>query len=212
MRAALSSTAPLIAGLALLDPVAAQDAPPRFELTPFAGYRIGGEFEEQDSDREFEIDESDAQGIVFNIRAAANTQWEILYARQRTELETQGLFAGDPLLDLDVDYFHFGGTYLFDGVSTRPFVAFTLGVSRFEPRPQDLDAENYISASFGTGVQLRATERVGVRIEGRVFTTLVESDEEIFCRTGGQTNFCAIRVDGTALTQWEIRTGVVFRF
>lgn len=202
----------LVMSMGLCSPTAAQEQSLRFELTPYAGYRIGGNFDEQDSDGEFELDESDALGIIFNIRSEHNTQWEFLYAHQQTKLETLALFVGDPLLDIDVDYFHLGGTYLFDGVNTRPFLALTVGLSRFEPRPQGFDAEHYISASIGAGVQLRATKRVGVRIEGRVFTSLVDSDEEIFCLSGGQTNACAIRIDGTIVTQWEARAGVVFRF
>jgi len=194
------------------DLAAAQDASFKFELTPFAGYRIGGQFEEQDGEGEFELYESSAQGILLNVAAKSNGQWEVLYARQDTKVDTQTRLVGDALLDMDVEYFHFGGTYLFDGEDTRPFLALTIGLSRFDPHPSDLRPENYFSASMGGGVQLRATKRFGVRIEGRVFTTFVDSDSDIFCRSSAEANFCAIRVEGTTLTQWELRAGLVFRF
>lgn len=192
--------------------VAAQDNPFRFELTPFASYRVGGQFEEEGGDGEFELNESSAQGIILNIRVDPNTQWEVLYAHQDTELDTQSLFVSDPILNLDIEYFHFGGTYLFEGENTRPFVAMTVGLSRFDPRLSDLSAESYFSASIGGGVQLRASKRLGVRIEGRVFTTFIDNDSDIFCRSTGGTNFCTIRVEGTTLTQWEFRAGLVVRF
>jgi len=193
-------------------PAAAQDEPLKFEITPFTAYRIGGQFDEKDGDGQFELNETDAQGIMLNVLANPNGQYELLYARQDTEVDTQGLFATDPILDLDVEYFQFGGTYLFDGENTRPFIALTLGVTHFDPQPAEFDSESYFSASFGGGVQLNATKRIGVRIEGRVFTTLIESDSDIFCSSAGGTGTCLIQVDGTALTQWEARVGLVFRF
>ena len=104
---------------------AAQDGSFNFEITPFAAYRIGGQFNEKDGDGQFELNESNAQGIMLNVRANANGQWELLYAHQDTEVDTQGLFVSDPIIDLDVDYFHLGGTYLFDGDKFRPFVSMT---------------------------------------------------------------------------------------
>ena len=190
----------------------AQDKLFKFEITPFAAYRIGGQFDEKDGDGQFELNESDAQGIMLNIRANPNGQYELLYARQDTEVDTQALFATDPMLDLDVEYFQFGGTYLFDGENIRPFVAMTFGLTHFDPQPAEFDSETYFSASFGGGVQLNASQRIGVRIEGRVFTTLVESDSDIFCSSTNGVGACLIQVDGTTLTQWEARAGLVFRF
>jgi hypothetical protein len=190
----------------------AQDEPFRFELAPFAGYRVGGQFEEEDGDGEFELNESSTQGIILNIRASADTQWEVGYARQDTEIDTQALFASEPGIGLDVEYFHFGGTYLFEGENTRPFVAMTVGLSRFDPQPSDLGEESFPSVSIGGGVQLRSTERLGIRIEGRFYTTFVDSDSDFFCGSAGETNVCVIRVVGTTLTQWEVRAGLVFRF
>ncbi len=191
---------------------AAQDKLFKFEITPFAAYRIGGQFDEKDGDGQFELNESDAQGIMLNISANPNGQYELLYARQDTEVDTQALFATDPMLDLDVEYFQFGGTYLFDGENIRPFVAMTFGLTHFDPQPAEFDSESYFSASFGGGVQLNASQRIGVRIEGRVFTTLVESDSDIFCSSTDGVGACLIQVDGTTLTQWEARAGLVFRF
>ncbi len=215
MTAIYSATAQaMIAAVSvcLTTPAAAQDNPFKFEITPFTAYRIGGQFDEKDGDGQFELNESDAQGIVLNIRANPNGQWELLYARQDTEVDTQGLFATEPILDLDVEYFQFGGTYLFDGDNTRPFIAFTLGLAHFDPQPAEFDSESYFSASFSGGLQLNASKRLGVRLEGRVFTTFVDSDSNIFCGSAGGAGTCLIQVDGTTITQWEARAGLVFRF
>lgn len=190
----------------------AQERAFRFEITPFGAHRFGGEFEEAGGDGELELDESHAEGILLNIAARAGGHWEILYARQDTTMHTRALLAGDPQFDVDVEYWHFGGNYSFEYDDERPFLAFTLGISRFDPYPPDLRAETYPSASIGGGWQLRSTKRLGVRIEGRVFTTFVDGDSDTFCGSIGGTGVCAFDIESETLTQWEARAGLVFRF
>lgn len=201
-----------VVSLCYTAPSLAQDKPFKFELTPYAAYRIGGQIDEPNGTGQIELNESSAQGIMLNVRVNPNGQWELLYAHQDTEVVTQGFFVNNPLIDLDVEYYHFGGTYLFDGDNTRPFVVVTLGLSRFDPQLAGLDSESYFSMSIGGGLQLNASKRIGVRIEGRVFTTFVDSDSRIFCSSAGGAGTCLIQVDGTTVTQWEARAGLVFRF
>ncbi len=176
-RSSLVSWA-MIAAVSLCNtaPAAAQDSVFNFEVTPFAAYRVGGQFDEKDGDSNFELNDFDAQGIMLNVRANPNGQYEFLYAHKDTEVVSRGLFVNDRLIDLDVEYFHFGGAYLFDGDSVRPFIALSIGLSRFDPQIEEFDTENFFSASFGAGVQLFANKRFGVRLAGRVFTNFVDTD------------------------------------
>ena len=201
-----------IASLCQFTSAAAQEANFKFELTPFGAYRVGGSFDEKDGDGRVELNDSNAQGIMFNIKANPNGQYELLYSRQSTDADTAGFLVNDPTIDLDVETFHFGGTYLFDGENTRPFLALTIGITQFDPGITDSGSESFFSASFGGGVQLNATKRLGVRLEARVFTTFVEDDSNIFCASSGGAGGCLIQVDARTLTQWEARAGLVFRF
>ncbi len=201
----------LICSLAVT-PVAAEEKPSRFELTPFAGYQFGGEFELEGSDTELELDEAQSFGLIFNMDIDADRQYEFYYSRQETELDNKGLFLNEPVLDLDVEYLHVGGTVAFAGDSVRPYVVGTIGLSRFDPQGSGLDSETFFSFSFGGGAKFFADKRVGLRLEGRFFATLIDSDSEIFCRSGADTNFCAVKVDGDLLLQWQAMAGLVFRF
>ena len=173
---------------------------------------MGGSFDEKDGAGRVGLNDSSAEGILFNITANPNGQYELMYARQRTDADTSGFFAEDPTIDMDVDYFQFGGVYLFDGDHTRPFIALTLGVTQFDPVVPDSGSENFFSASFGGGVQINARKRLGVRLEARVFATFVDDDSDIFCSSIDGAGACLIRVDARTLTQWEARAGLVFRF
>lgn len=193
-------------------PATIQENPFRFELTPIASYRVGGSFSEKDGPGRAELNESEAAGLAFNILANPNGQYELLYTRQNTEAETSGLLTSDPAIDMDIESFHFGGTYLFDGERARPFIALTLGMTRFDPGLSDASSENFFSASFGGGIQLRPRSRLGIRLEARVFTTFVDSDSAIFCGSDNGAGFCLVQLDAKTVSQWEARAGLVFRF
>lgn len=193
-------------------PLAAQESDLRFEITPFTAYRVGGDFQERDGSGQVALSDSDSQGVMFNIKAHPNGQYELLYARQSTEADTRDIMMNDSTFDIDVEYFHFGGTYLFDGDNTRPFIALTLGLSQFDPAIPGSDSESFFSASFGGGIHLNAGKRFGVRLEARAFTTFVDSDSNIFCVSLNGVGSCLIQVDARTLTQWEARAGLVFRF
>ena len=202
-------------------PAAAQEPAFRFEITPYAAYRIGGELEPQ-ADAEpksgaggFELHEGNAEGLVLDILTAAGTgQWELLYAHQSTELDTEPSFDGGPTHGLDVTHFQLGGAYLFNGDSATlvPFIAMTAGLARLEPRLDDADAEDFFSWSLGGGVHLRADKRIGVRLEARVFGTLIDDDGALFCVVSPTVNSCAVSVEGDQLYQLETRVGIVGRF
>ncbi len=192
--------------------MAAEDKPSRFELTPFAGYQFGGEFELANSDADLELDEAQSFGLIFNMDIDGEKQYEFYYSRQETELENEGLFLNEPVVDIDVEYLHVGGTLVFAGDSVRPYVVGTIGLSHFDPQASGLDSETFFSFSFGGGVKLFADKRIGMRLEGRLFSTLIDSDTEIFCRSGVDTNFCAVKVDGDLLFQWQAMAGLTFRF
>ena len=88
----------------------------------------------------------------------------------------------------------------------------TLGATHFDPDFPNLDSETYFSASFGAGIRMNATEQLGVRLEGRVYSTFLESDSRIFCGSNFGVGECIIEASGTTLNQWEARAGLIFRF
>jgi hypothetical protein len=213
VRAAPSLLGATVLSCLSIGSAAADGRDPRFELTPYLGYRIGGEFEQQNGSTKYELDEGNSAGLIFNIVARdVNTQWQLLYGQQSTNLKTPLTFDPSARLGMDVEYFQFGGTYLFDGDDMRPFVALTAGVTHFGPTLPGVDSESFFSGSIGGGVQLLQTHRVGVRLEARVFATFVNTDGAIFCHSGPQAGGCAISIHGTALYQFEASAGVVFRF
>ena len=209
-----AATRSLIAALTCLGlalPAFANANETRFEITPFAAYRVGGTFDDAESEAELELAESNAWGFIVNGAVQSNTEWEVLYARQSTDVNASGIVVPQSGLDIDVEYLHFGGTYLFDGERVRPFVAMTIGATRFDPGLSGGDARTYFSGSLGAGWKFRLADHIGLRLEGRGYGTLIDSTSRLFCVSDGG-GACLITLEGRILTQWEARAGLTIRF
>jgi hypothetical protein len=204
----------IVAATALLipAPAIAQDNSTKFELTPFAAYRGGGEFEDKEGLVEFELQESNAWGLILNGSVESNTQWEVLYSSQSTSVVSTGSTQDESDLDIDVEYLHVGGTYLFDGDRVRPFIAATIGASRFGPQPSGFGSETFVSGSIGGGWKISLAKNLALRLEARGYASLVDDDNRLFCISSGEGGACLIVLEGSFFTQWETRAGLVFRF
>jgi hypothetical protein len=193
-------------------PVAAQQTFPRFEITPFAAYRIGGTFEDEETAQKYELDENSGYGITLNMLADANTQYEFTWSRQTTDLDLTQLEGINDKVGLDVDYYQLGGTYLLDGQLSRPYIVATLGAARYMPEPSDISSETYFAFSIGGGWKFFPTRRLGLRLEGRFYGTWLSGSSAIFCTSAPQNSGCLIQASGDILWQWEMSAGASFRF
>lgn len=203
--------------LVVTAPALAADELRGIEITPFAGYVLGGSFTNEDetgsSDQDVELDDAATYGLIVNWPAEANTEWEIYLSRQSTSLELDSPLVPDEtsLADLDITFLQAGGTYFFEGAKARPYIVATVGASRFEPDDGAFDAETFFAFGLGGGVKLAPTSRLGLRLEGRVLGSLVNSDSAVFCRSGPAANGCLVAVSGSVVWQWEVLAGLVFR-
>jgi len=182
------------------------------ELTVFGAYRFGGEISLEESDAVYEAQDSPSYGLIWNRRHQANTQWEVYFSRQQTEVELSNPLIANPLVDVELYTLQLGGTYMWEGNGVRPYIAATLGGTHIKSDSGSGDSDTFFSGSFGVGIKLRPTERLGFRLEARAHAVLVRDSTELFCQTGPDLNVCAIRVQGDLFGQFETFAGVTFRF
>lgn len=211
MLAALLAVVPGMAGAQ--DPAETfgqeQVRPTRWELTPFVGYRAGGEFKDAVTGTTFKLDETPTYGLILNIAHRKNTQYEVYASYQDTRLLADGAVTGDPLFDLDIWYLQGGGTYVFDVKHTvRPYLLATIGATHFSPDPAELNSKTRFSINLGGGVKIFAVRNFGIRLEARWLATSIESESAIFCAEGR----CAIQVSGSGFSQYEANLGLTFAF
>ena len=182
------------------------------ELTAFGAYRFGGTFEEQQSEAEYELNDSPGFGLILNLPHKDPTQWEILYSQQQTEAEFQGATPNDPVVDIDLHVLQLGGTYQWEGEVARPYLAATLGGTHIRTSSAESRSDTFFSGSIGVGMKFLPTSRVGIRVEARAYGTLVDSNTKLFCSTGPDNNVCAIQLEGKMLSQVETFAGITVRF
>src|SRR5262249_48290591 len=112
---------------------------------------------------------------------------------------------GPARLHVAVDHWQAGGLQEFSGGRARPFVTGTIGLTRYAA---EADSELRFSVGAGGGAQLFPSSRVGVRLDGRVFATLVDADAtRLACIQGG----CVVALHVDIAWQAEFTAGLVVR-
>lgn len=205
MRLPIGTAALLSLLLSVAAPAAAQTSD-RVEVSASAGYRLGGDFYEIASRRPVDNDGAPSFGIAVNIPFTRDTQIEALVTHQQARVAVPGGGSPDTRFRVTVDHYQVGGLTEFGGVRARPFLTGLLGLTRYEASG---DHELRFSASAGGGVKLFPTPRVGIRLDGRVFATLVDADFDTLACTVGT---CVGSIDAWIVWQAEFTTALVIRF
>lgn len=188
-------------------PAHAQDTARRFEISPLLGYVTGGTFEDENTSQQLDLDDSQAHGLQLNIRADPQSTYEIQYAKQATRTKAPGL----PSLDVIIEKLEIGGTYEVSEEPTRPFVALTLGASRFKPDDSAFNDDTYFSFSLGGGVKFFMDQPFGITLDARWVGAFVDEDTEVFCLSAGGLT-CLIEADAGLTSQFRVFVGFNARF
>ncbi len=189
--------------LLCLQPASAQG----FSITPFTGYRFGGEFEDTFTGTELKLSEEQTYGIVLDRQMADGERLEFYYSRQPSSLLASGPITQGALFDIDVEYYHLGGKYRMKS-NPGAFYLGSVGLTHFSPGIDGLGAETKFSLGLGVGIETASDKRLGFRLEGRAFGTFIDSSGGIFCGGGG----CIVVSESQMLWQFEVNAGITFRF
>ena len=80
-----------------------------------------------------------------------------------------------------------------------------IGATHFNPKGVDVDDTWKLSATLGLGSKIYFTERIGMRLHGRVIPTWLSAGSNIFC----DGNRCYSKIESGAMLQWEVSLGLV---
>src|SRR5262252_883932 len=181
--------------LSALPAGAASNDQGRVELTPFAGYRFGGEIHDVESAGSVEAADGSSYGVMLDFEVEPSAFVEIRYSLQATQLKaTNSVFGAGQvkLADLDVEHYMLGGTYQWESKGVmRPFVSADLGAVRFAP--SGFGSDTRLAFSIGGGVKLPMAKHLGLRFDARWVTAFFSSNSEIFCNGGS----CLVLSSGT---------------
>lgn len=176
------------------------------ELMPFSGYRFGGDFFELATGHPADQDGSPAVGFVVNVPLSNGMQVEAMVTQQRASVPiTAAPFTRAAHRRVTVGVAQVGGLQELSDGRARPFLTGVVGLTRYA---SEGNSEVRFTVGAGGGVKLFPVSRVGLRLDGRLYTTFVDADVRFLACTPG-TCVTALHVDFA--WQAEFSAGIVFR-
>jgi hypothetical protein len=158
--------------LALLIPVSAA-AQHSFELTPTLGYRWGGSFKARTTDileQDVDVNSDASIGLLFDVSLNRFLDLELMIDHQSTDLGERRLWG--PSQDnpgIDITYYHAGLLFQWPVGRSKMFVVGGMGMADLDLDLPGAGSESRFSTSFGGGVKLDLSHRLGLRLEVRGF-------------------------------------------
>ena len=176
------------------------------ELSPYYGYRFGGEFFELITGQEADLDGAPATGVVLDVPTRNGFQVEGVFTHQKGDVFLQPRPSGPLLRQVTVDHWLAGGLQEWNYGRIRPFLTGVLGFTRYAAEG---DNEIRLAGAAGGGVKLFPSPRIGVRLDSRFFATLVDAEGSVFACTPG---VCLISLHANLAWQAEFTAGLIIRF
>jgi hypothetical protein len=176
------------------------------EIAPFGGYRFGGDFFGIISGQPVDVNGAVSFGVVLDAPLSSGMQFEGLFTHQHADVVVPGGFFSPPTRwRMSVDHWQVGGLQEFSGGYLRPFLTGNLGLTRLGA---EADSALRFTVGGGGGIKVFPTSHVGLRLDGRVFTTFVDTGASVVA-CSGQTCFLALH--GRLVWQAEFTAGVVVK-
>jgi len=166
------------------------------ELVPFAGYMFGGSIKFVEGKLNIR------DGMDYGISVLVPVQTLLDVELNWTRMDSKATFtpySGYPLLsshetNLATNYFQLGIISKFYKRDTKaePFGSFSLGATWFDPSSTGnyTDGTSYqdvwrFSVTFGLGVKIMFSERVGIMLRGRLMMPMTFAGTSFYVGTGG---------------------------
>jgi hypothetical protein len=177
------------------------------EITPQIGYRYGGIVRVlNDEVSEVSLDSGLAYGLTVGFLFTESMGFEFAWNRQHSGVEAEEA----RVANINVDRYLGNFTYEWGKQPNRmrPFVFVGLGASRLIPK--GFAPLTKFAAAAGGGLKLFYNEQLGFRFQAIYTRTFIDSEPvTLLC---DPVYGCFTIADSINMNQFEIGTGVIFRF
>jgi hypothetical protein len=184
----------------------------QIELTPFVGYQFGGNMKFYQG--KIKVDNGMNYGLAASIDIRYGVKAEFFYSRAATRGKWNPYLGFENTFppvnfDLAINYFQVGSVKEFMHDDIRPFGSLTLGAVWFDPKNTVSD-QWFFSISLGGGLKYYFTDRIGIRLQGRLLLPMVFSGVGLYAGigTGGVSTGAGLS-SWAPIVQGDITGGVI---
>ncbi len=179
-----------------------------FEISPFYGYRFGGEVENPVTGEDYGFEDAPAYGLILNIGPEdSDKKFEMIWSRQDSSVDMQGLF-GVGKVDVTIDQIQIGSSVEMEleNKRLRPYVTGLVGATYFDAEGHGSNTK--FSLGVGGGAKYFIFPKVALRADLRCFLTVLDSSSG-FIFSNGQT---VVAFSGTGMWQGQVALGLYISF
>lgn len=182
------------------------------QINPYAGYFLGGKLHGYDSDALFGGGPDFGLGLSYGVGRRKNIEVSYTVAASDVEFEGGSIAAGGEN-NMTFGYIQIGYVQDFPLKQTeadvRPFLLVTIGAAYLNPKNDDYTTAWRFSTALGGGLKYFFTDRIGIRVQGRLLLPFFFSGAGFYCGTGG----CGTSVESfSSLAQGAFDGGLVIKF
>lgn len=187
----------------------------KFEITPYYGYMFAGKVTGYSGD--LNVRDDGMYGLMLDIAINPAMQLELYYSRSDTRIDFIE-FRGQTyqLTDASVNYLQIGVVRTVKEMKNiKVFGVGTLGATLFSPSgsPYNETPETYtfqdwwmFSLTMGGGAKIFLSEKIGLRIEGRLMMPITWAGGGFMVGTGGSGFYLG---GGSAILQASLSAGLI---
>nr|WP_321453928.1 hypothetical protein [uncultured Carboxylicivirga sp.] len=180
------------------------------ELTPLYGYQFNGRIDGY-KDR-FKMYDAANYGLALSMEVKPQVRAELSYSISPTDAAYSSIYGDHDRYNIDIHYFQLGGIYELTDTQVKPFGLFSLGATWFDFKSGASDHVSF-SAAMGAGLKIFLSDRIGIRLQGRLLLPMYFEGGGLFLGigTGGSSSGFGIST-GVLAVQGELSGGLIFRF
>lgn len=160
----------------------------KVELSPFIGYETGANIHAYYGGNygDLHIDDGMVWGGMLDVGMGGGRFGEFSYSHMASAVSLQGGFTPEDPVNIAVDYYSLGVLQeIRPDAKATPYGLLTLGVVNYRPTEGNYSSENKMHVSLAGGIKIKASERIGLRLQARLLMPLYYAGTYFSIGTGG---------------------------
>ncbi len=172
------------------------------EVSPFYGFRFGGDFEDATTEETYSIQSSPTYGIMVDLPLGeSGVRTELLWCRQETNIQFPGT-EGPGLVDLTIDSWELGAIAEETKDDFVEYISAHVGLTHMAAGGHGSDTR--VNLSAGVGAKFFIKPNMALKAEVRGFCTFVDADAT-FISIDGST---VVHFSASTLWQGQVTIGL----